>query len=596
MPHVILLGETYKVGLAPSATEITVRQVLVKLDGDFASTAKAVENGEFALWVGSGISQKAPSLGDLVAAAMEYIRFRAVDPATAAAFMPALDEALEIAGTGRAVVGADVDRSFDEWTLRSDIVDALWNRYSRVLDIRVQGEPSDFVLWEAIDIRRQFAHTVPPAAAHLCIAILVLEGAVHTIASANWDGFIEAAVERLGAGVPGLLQIVVDPDHLRGSPGKATLLKFHGCIVHADEDPASYRKYLTGSYTQIMRWPVNPLFASMRNAVRNAATNRKSLVLGLSIQDMNLQGVFTEAAEVHPWPWPCAPAAPGHVFCEDAIRLGQRDVLRIVYGDAYNDHMNDIHRSSHMRAWGEQVLVALVLKMVADKLIRLMELALAADGKAALAANFTSSLNDLRDIMADGATVDAADRSRTSAVDHGIAIWSRLLSVFRAGILQRDPTAYEAISSSGPDILAADPNAQSNNLGRLAIMLALLEYGRAAGFWSLAASAGSELPAGVAAMQLARASAAVRPLFLVKSASEAIRLEADCAYANDNAVVIHADDIWHRTRAARSSRRPSGAPGRTGSVEPTHVSLGDLLQRIADVDGLRDAFVAEVML
>ncbi len=43
---------------APSATDITVREVLAKLDGEFATTAKAVENGEFALWVGSGFLGK----------------------------------------------------------------------------------------------------------------------------------------------------------------------------------------------------------------------------------------------------------------------------------------------------------------------------------------------------------------------------------------------------------------------------------------------------------------------------------------------------------------------------------------------------------
>ena len=50
--------------------------------------------------------------------------------------------------------------------------------------------------------------TDPPAAEHLCIAILILEGAVQAIASANWDGFIEAAVERLSNGVPGVMQSV----------------------------------------------------------------------------------------------------------------------------------------------------------------------------------------------------------------------------------------------------------------------------------------------------------------------------------------------------------------------------------------------------
>lgn len=583
-------------GLAPSATNITVRQVLVRLDDDFASTAKAVENGEFALWVGSGISKKVPNLGDLIAAAMEYIRVRAIDPASEAKFMPALDEALQLANEDRAEVGADLYIPFDGWVLRKPIIDTLWNSYSRVLDIRIPNKPSDFILWDAIDIRRQFAHPAPPAAAHLCIAMLVLEGAVRTIASANWDGFIEAAVQRLGSNVPGILQVVVDPDQLRDPPGRATLLKFHGCIVHADQDEMRYRRFLTGSHTQISTWPVNPDFAAMRNAVRDAATNRKSLVLGLSIQDLNLQAVFTEATAINSWPWPCDPNAPGHVFCEDEIKLGQRDVLRIVYGDAYNDHMVEIHRASHMRAWGEQVLVALVLKMIADKLTCLLNLTLTAVGKTALGAPLSACLNGLRDLIADGATVDAVDESRTPAVNRGIALWSRLMSVFRGGMLQRDPAAYEPISPSTTAMLAADQNAQANNLGHLAITLALLDHGRSSGQWSVAPPNSDELSAGVASLRADRPGAPIRPIFLVKSASEAIRLQLDGAYANDNALVIHSDDTWHRTMAMRSSRSPGSAPGRTGLVEPSHVSLSDVLHRNGDIDSLRTSFAAEVLL
>lgn len=92
-------------GLAPGATDVTVRQVLEKLDGNFAATAKAVENGEFALWGGSGISRKAPSLGGLISSAMEYLRVRAVDPVTEAEYVLALDEALQLAGTDLAAIG-----------------------------------------------------------------------------------------------------------------------------------------------------------------------------------------------------------------------------------------------------------------------------------------------------------------------------------------------------------------------------------------------------------------------------------------------------------------------------------------------------------
>lgn len=583
-------------GLAPNATNITVRQVLEKLDEEFAATGKAVEKGEFALWVGSGISRKAPSLGDLVAAAVEYLRIRAVDPATEAEYMPALDEALQLAGTDRTAVGADLHSTFAAWGARDAIVSALWNSYARVLDIRVGAEPGDFILWTAIDIRRQFDDPPPPSASHLCIALLVLEGAVKTIASGNWDGFIEAAVHRLGGGIPGILQVVVDPGQLRDPPGQARLLKFHGCIVHAEQDEARYRRFLTGSHTQIAMWPNNPDFAAMRNEVVGTATNRKTMVLGLSIQDMNLQGVFAAATGINRWPWPCAPDAPGHVFCEDRITQGQRDVLRIVYGDAYNGNVAAIDAASHMRAWGEQVLIALVLKTIADKLNSLMGLALDASGRGALHAPLTASVNALRDQMAVGAVVDAVDQSRTPAVNAGIALWSRAVSVFRGGQLQHDPATYEPISPNSIGLLAADQNARASRLGHLAIVLALLEHGRSTARWSLAAPTNDDLSAGVASLQAGRAGAPTRPVFLVKSASEAIRLHADGAYANDNALVIHSDDTWHLTMASRSSRSPSSAPGRTGSLTPSHVSMESLLRASGDIDELRSSFAAEVLL
>lgn len=583
----------------PSATDITVREVLAKLDAEFATTARALANGEFALWVGSGISRKAPNLGDLIAVALEHLRARAIDPATESEYMPALDEALALAGTARATLGGELHVSVHGWTMRDAIVGALWNRYSHVLDIRLPSRSSDFILWEAIDIRSKFAHPVPPAAQHLCIAILVLEGAVKTIASGNWDGFIEAAVHRLGGGVPGLLQAVVDPNHLRGAVGKAKLLKFHGCIVHADAEPDKFRQYLTGSHTQIMEWPEKPLFAAMRNAVLDVATHQKSMVLGLSIQDVNLQGIFTRAKQINPWPWPCAPEAPGQVFCEDVVKPGQIDVLKVVYGEAYNDHGQAIRLATHMRAWAEQMLIALVLKMVTDKLAHLMEIALALDGKAAMATPLAASLRGLRDVAADAAAYDPVDESRTLVVNRGIEIWSRALSVFRLGCLPRDPSTYEAVSPFPLDTLAADHNAQAAGLGRLGIAVALLEHGRNAGRWSLSPPTDGRLASGVAAIHPMRPGGAARPLFLVKSASEAIRLQADGAFANDNAVIIHSDEVWHQMIGSGSTsggRRPRGAPGRTGVVAPKHVSLGELLRRNSDMAGLQNDFSAKMTL
>ena len=127
----------------------------------------------------------------------------------------------------------------------------------------------------------------------------------------------------------------------------------------------------------MIAWPDNPKFAAMKTEVVSAATNLKALMIGRSLQDVNLQAVFSKARYANPWPWPCAPKAQGHVFCEDAIGDGQRTMLKMVYAAKANEYVDDIEASAHLRSWPEQVLLALVLKMVTDKLGALLGLRLA---------------------------------------------------------------------------------------------------------------------------------------------------------------------------------------------------------------------------
>jgi hypothetical protein len=585
------------VALAPTANEISVREVLAKFEAEYAPVARAVENGEVALWAGSGISRQAPNLGNLIERAFDYIRERAIDPATTAAFMPALEEALALAEVEPASVRAQYGQPLGAWLEHDAIIDRLWTKYSRVLDIRIAGKDADFVLWEAIDIRQVFQHPEPPAAEHLCIAVLILEGAVHAVASANWDGFIESAIERLSNGVPGVIQVVVDPDQLRGPAGRAKLLKFHGCIVHATREPLIFRRYLTGSYTQIMGWPETAAFAAMRNEIVGLATRQKTLVLGLSIQDNNLQTIFTRAKEVHAWPWPCAPEAPAYVFCEDRIQQGQRDVLRLAYGDAYNDNTDAIHHATLLRAWGEQVLIALVLKLITDKLARLMEVGLDILGKRSIAGSLAPLLKLLRDDIADLAVPTLAVKNRTAFANQAIALWSRMLSLFRSGGLPANSDAYETLSTSTLNLIAADQNAHAMGLGRLGVALSLLQHGREVGHWELRQPASNDVTSGAMTARALRPDGVDRPLFIVKSATDAIALKSDGAFANDNAIVLHADDAWHRMVGGRASaRRVRAAPGRTGYVGVTHVSLGDLLARCEDAATLKQEFIAEMML
>lgn len=580
-----------------TADQISVREVLDKFDVEFAPVAQAVENGEFALWIGSGISRQAPNLGDLIERAFNYIRERAIDPATAAAYLPGLEEALQLAEIDPSTVHGNYAQPLASWPEHDAIINRLWTKYSRVLDIRIPGTDADFILWEAIDIRQAFENPAAPAAEHLCIAVLILEGAVQAIASANWDGFIEAAVDRLGNGVPGLLQVVVDPNQLRTPPGRARLLKFHGCIRHATQEPSTFRQFLTGSHTQIMGWPDAQQFAAMHNAVVGLATAQKTLVLGLSIQDSNLQSMFSRATAVHAWPWPCAPAAPAYIFCEDSIRQGQRDVLRISYAASYNSELAAIHQATLLRAWAEKVLIALVLKLLTDKLARLMELALVALGKGPIYVALKPVLETLRDDIANLSVPAPGADNRTAFVDEAISIWSRMLSLFRCGALPSSPGGYETLCSSTPNLIAADQNAQSMGLGRLGIALSLLQSGRQIKLWDLRQPISNDLTAGAITARALRPDGVDRPLFLVKSATEAIALKSDGAFANDNAIIIHADNSWrHMMGGGTSARRIRVAPGRTGLIGETHVSLGDLLERCVDAASLQREFIAEMML
>jgi hypothetical protein len=577
----------------PSATEISVLDTLHHFDGDFSTVAVAVENGEFALWIGSGISRQAPDLGMLIARAIEFLRKKAVDPATKVAFEPALVEAIKIARLAPEDARPHFSVGFDSWPMRDAIVKELWNNYSKLLDIRIVGEAEDYILWNAVDIRAAFAHSSLPAATHLAIAVLILEGAVRDIASGNWDGFIETALARLSNGTANLLQVIVNPKHLRDAAGKARLYKFHGCIIHATEDPDHYREFLTGSETQIVDWPNETKLLSMRTAVTAVATNLKTLMLGLSLQDANLKGIFSAAKQANPWPWPCAPNAQGHVFCEDVLQPGQIGMLKTVYAGNYNGHIAEIHQSAHIRAWGEQVLIALVLKLLTDKLIALMGVRLAATPLAGALTDLSAALESLRDRVAKLAVGD-----RTVFFNRAIALWSRVLSLFRTGALPTNRQAYEILSATQPKQLANDANAKAAGLCELGVALALFEQGRRNGLWSMTAPANLDLTSGALTTIATWTGATERPVFFVRSASAAIALQKAGAFANDNAIVVHADCAWHEIGPTRmnSARLPRRAPGRTGKLETRHISITRLLDGAVDAAGLATEFSREVTL
>lgn len=181
---------------------------------------------------------------------------------------------------------------------------------------------------------------------------------VEKVASANWDGLIEKAVDEVSSG-SNPLRVCVQSEDLQLPPKPAELLKFHGCAIKAAECPEQFRPYIVGRYSQIADWRSDAKTAGMFGHLRDIISTKPTLMLGLSVQDFNIQSLFAEAREVLSWDWPGD--RPSYVFSEDKIGVDQVGLLKNVYKEHYTTATRvDIKQGAHLRAYANPLLPALI--------------------------------------------------------------------------------------------------------------------------------------------------------------------------------------------------------------------------------------------
>lgn len=528
-----------------SASNISLSQVLVLLDGPFKETADAIANGEYVLWLGSGISRdRVDDLWNICMRVLSHLWRGKTAETGAGPFTTALDRALTVAGlTPTEKEKLDLSKPPNEWIDIESLLRKLVNEYSALLGIVVQGKDDDYLLWEVVDVPGTYANeNLEPDCEHLCVTILALEGLLSNVATANWDGLIEKAMVQLSEATPAILAVCVTKDDFVAGATRTRLLKFHGCAVRAKEAAAPYRGYLVGRASQIVGWGKNEHDKLMRHELVGLASTNPSLVVGLSVQDFNIKAVFSDGDDLKPHDFPSHP--PAYVFAEQELGMDQEQLLQCVYGSkAYANQQAAINESAHIPAFAKPLLTALVLSTLTSKLVAYSRRADAAFGEADRV-EVAAGILSLRDRIA-----KFGDGDRLTFVRALVDQSSKLLSAFR-GRPVLATGKFVGLGVHPVSQISADPNLETTGLPELAAVMGLLGC-VATDTWTIRIE-------GSGAIEI-NSGSSTRRLLLVASSDAAASLVADGTIDEADSETVVAICT---AAAVRQKRNPSSTPGR----------------------------------
>lgn len=560
----------------PSAADVTVAQTVALLDSDFDDLIASVADGGYTIWLGSGISLgRVASLKGVVGKVLSFLQERSVADDPHQDFRRALDEAMELAELTQAQLGAiNYEVPVESWPDLQLILGRLVNKYSLLLDVRVPHHPRDLLLWEGVDVAMTFAaENLEPDTEHLALAVLMIEGVLPNLVSANWDPLVEAAMRRLTGGTANVLRVCVLPTDLQKPALQARLYKFHGCAALATQDPATYREYLVGAQSQITEWPHNPAFAAMRHQILGLALSTPTLMIGLSAQDTDIQDLFVSAKTIMRWTWPTDP--PAYAFAEQRLGTMQRNLLKAVYSRDYETCAAEIEKGALIPAYSKQLLTAIVMNVLSLKMKALLERVVSLSSTALDLDMLASGISTLRDRAA-----AAAERGGVEFMSSFLSAWARAICLFRRGRLPFDNQIYEGLTTSARWKIASDAHLEVSGEGHAALATALLGLGEQRALWRVGLAEPSDTSS--TALELEASERSHRVLFVATASVEVSLYEQGVIeLENPNLLILHSD-----LPARRMTRSPSSAPGRTGRSSTRSVDLRSILNEASDLDEL----------
>jgi hypothetical protein len=572
-----------------------VPAVLERFDSSFAAFVAAFNEGQYVLWLGSGISrERAPSVGELIGRVAEHLRSNIEVAKADCEYRVALDEVLRLADLNQTELGViDYSIPFQEWPYNDRIVAALITKYSRVLDVLVgDDKPEDYLVWTGLDVPNTYGDpNLEPDVEHYCIAILMLEGVVEAAVTANWDGLLEKALNGFTPSFDALVRVAVKPDDFRIVGKRLEIVKVHGCAIRARNDETSYRDSLIARHSQISTWTEQPKNSLMRKQLELRYAIRPTMMIGLSAQDENFHTIFAAASRDLARSWPASP--PAVVLSEERLEPYHQSVLRTTYGTTYQGNSSAIKDSALLGAYGKPVLMALVLSSLTEKLSFLVEHEIGSTWAFGAVGEFQADLRGIRDLVAkhaDPSGVPALGRAASLEFQRKFAarlidVTNFALAVFRTGLLPTTRSGYyEPISDRPAAQAILNADFPSKQFGRFGVALALIGRGLTAGQWSAVPGDSAMATDGVIRLVAAQRSARV---FFVKDAVVLTQLELNGSFdsvQSDVFIVVADEEPPTQTRSPRSRF------GRDGRMSAGRFSVASSISDTGSVDDLYEAF------
>lgn len=476
-----------------SAADATLTEALTLLRNDWAEVTDRVLRDEYGLWIGSAISrERFPDVKALMCKLLVQL-YESGDPSDSdCPYMQTLAHIVEMSTASN----VDMLMHPNSWDKddRAGLLDDLWSKYSTILNLGVDANGAfESVRWDILKLDEIYGDaSVQPDAEHRFLALLVQEGVVTQMVTANWDALIELAHEYCCTDSDPTIHVVASNDELDavGTGTQARLLKIHGCARKMLQDPDKYKRYMVATQPEITRWQADPYFDPLKEAARTLLRERAGLFIGLSAQDFNLQVQLASTA-LHRPPFDINP--PRVVFTDTELKDEQKNLLQSIYGeDIYQNHRNEIEGGAALPLYAKPLLGSLYVLTILEKarcLLRLGE------------AHFDSYCKDL--VESGINRFEEFLRARYDAVTDSNERWrklaqelptfmARFLSLYRKQEVLSTDEAYESVHSQDIARMELDPNIVQLDYHWLLLALAVLHEGVHRNLWSLEAPAGNE--------------------------------------------------------------------------------------------------------